>query len=68
MVWNFTFSFAAIGFGTNENSIRCCRILRHIKIRRDVNPFDPHWRTHFAERKFQKKFGITHQQVGIKPS
>jgi len=44
------------------------QIQRHVKIRRHANPFDPHWRPYFAERKFQKKFGITRHQAGIKPS
>jgi hypothetical protein len=44
------------------------RIRRHIKIRRDANPFDPQWRTYFEKRAFQKKFGLTRQQAGIKPS
>ncbi len=44
------------------------QIQRHVKIRRNANPFDPHWWPYFAERKFQKKFGITRQQAGIKPS
>jgi RNA-directed DNA polymerase len=43
-------------------------IRRHIKIRREANPFDPHWQTYFNEREFQKKFGITRRQAGIKPS
>lgn len=44
------------------------KIRRHVKIRQKANPFDPQWRTYFDERKFQKKFGITRQQAGIKPS
>jgi RNA-directed DNA polymerase len=44
------------------------RIRRHIKIRRDANPFDPQWRPYFEKRAFQKKFGITRKQAGIKPS
>ena len=43
-------------------------IRRLVKIRQKANPFDPQWRTYFDERKFQKKFGITRQQAGIKPS
>ncbi len=42
------------------------RIRRHVKIRRDANPFDPQWQDYFAERAFHKKFGITRQQAGIK--
>jgi hypothetical protein len=38
------------------------------KIRRDANPFDPQWQTYFVERAFRKKFVITRQQAGIKPS
>ena len=44
------------------------QIQRHIKLRRNANPFDPHWRPYFVERKFPKKFGITRHQAGIKPS
>ncbi len=44
------------------------KIRRHVKIRRDANPFDPQWQPYFAERAFHKKFGITRQQAGIKPS
>jgi hypothetical protein len=35
------------------------KIKRHVKIRRDANPFDPQWRPYFEERTFQKKFGIS---------
>jgi hypothetical protein len=44
------------------------KIRRHVKIRREANPFDPQWQAYFAERAFHKKFGITRQQAGIKPS
>ena len=44
------------------------QIRRHVKIRRNANPFDPQWQDYFAERAFHKKFGITRQQAGIKPS
>ena len=44
------------------------KIRRHVKIRQDANPFDPQWRPYFVERAFCKKFGITRQQAGIKPS
>ena len=44
------------------------KIRRHVKIRKNANPFDPQWQDYFAERAFQKKFGITRQQAGIKPS
>ncbi len=44
------------------------KIRRHVKIRREANPFDPQWQDYFAERAFHKKFGITRQQAGIKPS
>ncbi len=43
-------------------------IRRHVKVRQNANPFDPQWRTYFSERVFQKKFGITRQEAGIKPS
>ena len=44
------------------------KIRRHVKIRRDANPFDPQWQDYFAERAFHKKFGITRRQAGINPS
>ena len=44
------------------------KIKRHVKIRRDANPFDPQWQPYFAERAFQKKFGISREQAGIKTS
>jgi len=44
------------------------KIRRHIKIRQTANPFDPQWRAYFKERAFFKKFGISCQQAGIKPS
>jgi hypothetical protein len=44
------------------------KIRRHVKIRREANPFDPQWRDYFAESAFHKKFGITCQQAGIEPS
>jgi RNA-directed DNA polymerase len=34
----------------------------------DGNPFDPQWMPYFEERAFRKKFGISHQQAGIKTS
>jgi hypothetical protein len=34
------------------------KIRRHIKIRKDANPFDPQWKSYFVERAFHKKFGI----------
>ncbi len=44
------------------------KIQRHVKIRTDANPFDPHWQDYFAERAFRKKFGIHRHEAGIKPS
>ena len=44
------------------------KIKRHVKIRGDANPFDPEWRPYFAERAFRKKFGLSRQQAGFKPS
>ena len=44
------------------------KIRRHVKIRKDANPFDPQWKSYFAERAFHKKFGISRQQAGIKTS
>ena len=32
-------------------------IRRHIKIRGNANPFDPHWRTYFTQRAFRPRFG-----------
>jgi RNA-directed DNA polymerase len=43
------------------------KIRRHTKIRRLANPFDPLWNQYFLERAFQKKFGISRQEAGIKP-
>lgn len=43
-------------------------IRRHLKIKGAANPFDPQWRSYFAERVFRQRFGITRQQVGITPS
>jgi RNA-directed DNA polymerase len=44
------------------------KIQRHVKIRTDANPFDPHWHEYFVERAFRKKFGIHRHEAGIKPS
>ena len=44
------------------------KIPRHMKIRKEANPFHPHWKSYFLERSFQKKFGISRQQAGIKTS
>ena len=44
------------------------KIRRHLKIRAEANPFDPHWQDYFAERAFYKKFGIHRREAGIKPS
>jgi RNA-directed DNA polymerase len=44
------------------------KIRRHIKIRRNANPFDPQWRIYFKEREFKKMFGTTRQQAKITPS
>ena len=41
-------------------------IRRHVKIKGDANPFDPEWRTYFAERAFYQRFGITRKEAGIK--
>jgi RNA-directed DNA polymerase len=43
------------------------KIRRHVRIRRDANPFDPQWQDYLKERAFQKKFGITRRKAGIKP-
>jgi len=44
------------------------KIRRHVKIRKDANPFDPQWQPYFKARAFRKKFGVTRAQAGIKPS
>jgi hypothetical protein len=44
------------------------KIRRHVKIRRQVNPFDPQWRSYLAERALRKKFGLTRQTVKKTPS
>lgn len=44
------------------------KIRRHIKVRKIANPFDPQWKSYFLERAFQKKFGISRQQAGVKTS
>jgi len=44
------------------------KIQRHIKIRKDANPFDAQWQLYFQERSFYKKFGIHRRQAGIQPS
>jgi len=44
------------------------KIRRHVKIRAEANPFDPHWREYFKERAFFKKFGIHRHEAGVKPS
>jgi RNA-directed DNA polymerase len=42
------------------------KIRRHVKIRRDANPFDPQWQPYFTERAFRKKAGLTRRKAGIK--
>jgi len=34
---------------------------RHIKIKADANPFDPHWRSYCADRAFCKQSGRSHR-------
>jgi RNA-directed DNA polymerase len=41
------------------------KIRRHVKIRQLANPFDPLWHRYFAERMFQKKFGISRREAGV---
>ena len=41
------------------------KIRRHVKVRADANPFDPHWHDYFEDRAFFKKFGIHRQEAGI---
>jgi RNA-directed DNA polymerase len=43
------------------------KIRRHVKIRRDANPFDPQWQPYFTERAFRKKSGLTRRKPGSKP-
>jgi RNA-directed DNA polymerase len=43
-------------------------IRRHVKIRANANPFDPHWQDYFKDRAFLKQFGIHRHEAGIKPS
>jgi RNA-directed DNA polymerase len=42
------------------------KIRRHVKIRRDANPFDPQWQPYFTERAFRKKSGLTRRKAEIK--
>jgi RNA-directed DNA polymerase len=42
------------------------KIRRHVKIRRDANPFDPQWQPYFTERAFHKKSGLTRRKARIK--
>jgi RNA-directed DNA polymerase len=44
------------------------KIRRHVKIRRDANPFEPQWQPYFVERAFRKKQGNVRQSVKMKPS
>jgi RNA-directed DNA polymerase len=44
------------------------KIRRHVKIRRDANPFDPQWQPYFEERAFHTKLGSHRLVAGIKPS
>ena len=44
------------------------KIRRHVKVRADANPFDPHWHDYFEDRAFFRKFGIHRQEAGLKPS
>jgi hypothetical protein len=44
------------------------KIRRHVKVRRDANPFDPQWKSYFVERAFHKKFGTHRHEAGVKPS
>jgi len=41
------------------------KIRRHVKIRGEANPFDPHWRGYFEERTFLKRFGVTRREAGV---
>jgi RNA-directed DNA polymerase len=43
------------------------KIRRHVKIRAEANPFDPHWQDYFKERAFFKKFGIHRHEAGVTP-
>jgi RNA-directed DNA polymerase len=39
-------------------------IRRHVKIKKDANPYDPHWHGYFKDRKFFRKLGIHRHQAG----
>ena len=40
-------------------------IRRHVKVRMDANPFDPHWRDYFEDRAFFKRMGIHRKEAGL---
>jgi RNA-directed DNA polymerase len=44
------------------------KIRRHVKIRRDANPFDPQWQPYFEERAFHTKSGSHRRVARINPS
>jgi RNA-directed DNA polymerase len=44
------------------------KIRRHVKVKKDANPFDPQWRDYFQDRAFFKWFGIHRQEAGFASS
>jgi RNA-directed DNA polymerase len=40
-------------------------IRRHVKVKMDANPFDPHWRPYFEDRAFFKRMGIHRKEAGL---
>jgi RNA-directed DNA polymerase len=44
------------------------KIHRHLKIKGEANPFDPHWRAYFEDRAFFKKFGVHRPPTRRNPS
>jgi hypothetical protein len=38
-----------------------------VKIKADVNPFDPGWRSCLEDCAFFKQFGIHRHEAGVKP-
>jgi len=44
------------------------KIRRHVKVRKDANPFDPQWRAYFEDRAFSKWLGVHRHEAGFIPS
>jgi len=52
---HWVFATEAQGKDGNQNLLKLClaketRIVRHVKIKADANPFDPAWQSYFAQR------------------